>query len=545
MESDDGKAHKTDNTETDKYQIYASAVFIVVIIGIGVPMWWKTTEVYRVSLPYEGINELHDTPIRPVSSIFIYTKDISRANLLVGELQGYFLNTSLLTVDFKAISLSEDEVAGVKTPASLENKILQRYPVKVGEFLFAEWSQLSEKESIVVTADRTAFIAPGTTSTKIAQVLKTWIFQEFKIKSILNSRNNSKALRHKTAAPQSHYDILITIMNPRPDLQNVKWNVRYAAENYITPFLNEISVLSNFTLKTQWKYQVPFQYSSKQIHDNSTLKRHFALDEDSLPHIVTAVEKNIGHEISNNPCFQLVVYVPPCSKAPVYIYNKKRERATLNNIDAFLSPKWGGIVIANPAERVCVKYMEDQQKVDVVINSNEISLTLLYLLRKLTDIDVDIPISEATMTEITSISPRKWEVDVYMRNSAIHLIQSSIVTLSSLTSLLKDISYIVINDAVGQAVEDSYRNIVKALTALKANDLHLAVNLAKKAHEASETAFFDPSLLALLYFPDEQKYAIYIPLFLPVLIPVLMSMNAIRKSWSKRQASEAEKSKTE
>lgn len=110
------------------------------------------------------------------------------------------------------------------------------------------------------------------------------------------------------------------------------------------------------------------------------------------------------------------------------------------------------------------------------------------------------------MAEISSISLRKWEVDVYLRNSAIHLIQSTIVTLSSLTKLLKDINYIVINDDVGQAVLDSYKNVVHALSALEANDLTLAVNLAKKAHAASEAAFFDPSLLALLYFPDEQKY---------------------------------------
>ncbi|XP_055676457.1 GPI transamidase component PIG-S-like isoform X1 [Lutzomyia longipalpis] len=543
-ENDDQSNHEKYNTNADKYQIYASIVFIIVIIGIGVPMWWKTTEVYRVTLPYESINELSETPIISASSVYIYTADPSRANLLVKELSEIF-KTSLLDVSFKTVALAESETAGVKTPASLESKILQKYSINPGDFLFVEWSNLNKGESIVVTTDRTAFLAPGTSSIKIGHVLKTWIFQEFKILSILNSRNNSQAMRHKTAAPQSHYDILITVMNPRPDLQDVKWNVRYTAETFIAPFLNEISMLSNFTLKTQWKYQVPFQYSTKQIPDKTKLKRHFALDEDSLPHIVTSVEKNIGHEISNNPCLQLVVYVPPCIKAPVYIYNKKGERATLNKIDAFVSPKWGGIVIANPPEVVCEKYMEDQLKVDVPINSNEISLTLLYMLRKLMEIEIDIPINEATMSEITSISPRKWEIDVYLRNSAIHLIQSSIVTLSSLTKLLKDINYIVINDEVGQAVEDSHRNIIQALIALKQNDLNLAVSLAKKAHLASEAAFFDPSLLALLYFPDEQKYAIYIPLFLPVMIPVLMSMNAIRKSWSKKKEDQSEKPKTE
>lgn len=141
------------------------------------------------------------------------------------------LPLALLRVSFIAVTLAESETVGFKTPASLEKSILQSYPVNDGDFLFAEWPNLNYGESIVVTTDRTAFMNPETTSSKIAQVLKMWIFQEFKIRSILSSRNNSQALRHKTAAPQSHYDILITVMNPRPDLQNVKWNVRYAADS--------------------------------------------------------------------------------------------------------------------------------------------------------------------------------------------------------------------------------------------------------------------------------------------------------------------------
>lgn len=57
----------------------------------------------------------------------------------------------------------------------------------------------------------------------------------------------------------------------------------------------------------------------------------------------------------------------------------------------------------------------------------------------------------------------------------------------------------------------------------------MAVEFARKAFTASEKAFFDPSLLALLYFPDDQKYAIYIPLFLPIMIPIILSARSIFK----------------
>lgn len=58
----------------------------------------------------------------------------------------------------------------------------------------------------------------------------------------------------------------------------------------------------------------------------------------------------------------------------------------------------------------------------------------------------------------------------------------------------------------------------------------------------SERAFFDPSLLHLLYFPDDQKFAIYIPLFLPMAVPILHSLAKIfletRKNWKKPEKTE-------
>lgn len=68
-----------------------------------------------------------------------------------------------------------------------------------------------------------------------------------------------------------------------------------------------------------------------------------------------------------------------------------------------------------------------------------------------------------------------------------------------------DISYIVIDDDVGVAITNAYVNIEKAKKCLVNGDLTDAVTYANHAFRNSERAFFDPSLLALLYFPDEQK----------------------------------------
>lgn len=62
----------------------------------------------------------------------------------------------------------------------------------------------------------------------------------------------------------------------------------------------------------------------------------------------------------------------------------------------------------------------------------------------------------------------------------------------------------MINDEVGAYINDAYENIVIAKSFIKSGDIYNAAVFAKKAFKASEAAFFDPTLLALLYFPSEQ-----------------------------------------
>lgn len=68
----------------------------------------------------------------------------------------------------------------------------------------------------------------------------------------------------------------------------------------------------------------------------------------------------------------------------------------------------------------------------------------------------------------------------------------------------------MINDDVGREVNEAYSGIVLAKRYLLQSDLQKAVIHAKRAFAAAEKAFFDPSLLALLYFPDDQKYEMHI-----------------------------------
>ena len=100
-------------------------------------------------------------------------------------------------------------------------------------------------------------------------------------------------------------------------------------------------------------------------------------------------------------------------------------------------------------------------------------------------------------------------------------------TLSSLAHLLSQIPNIVISEDIGDIVQTSVANIITGSDQLRLGNLRKSYSHSRKALELSETAFFDKSLLKLLYFPDDQKYAIYIPYFLPVGFAVLLSLKSL------------------
>lgn len=385
-----------------------------------------------------------------------------------------------------------------------------------------------------------------TAADKIYQVISLWIVRDFKIRSILGQVKtfDGQQLRHNFPPPSPEYEVLVSLLNPRPDLQTLHWNVKQATERYLRPFLSEFNELSDFTLKSQRKYQLELSYGVKPLTDETKLGRHFSMDQETLPQIITSIERKLGTDVANKPCIHLVIYVPPCEFSPVYIY-KKGQRVANHSFDSFISAKWGGIVIANPSEIVCTSTDVDVDAImDIHLHSHEIMDFVLYQLRKIFELEVEIPIPGAAVETIGSIAPRLWEKDMYLRNGAIHLIASASSTLQSLVKLLDDIKNIVIGDHVGAEIEKSYENIVKAKNSLRDNDIRKAVKFAREAFIAAEKAFNDPSLLQLLYFPEEQKYAIYIPLYLPIMIPVILSIFTVKKYFFGKKVEESQNEQT-
>jgi phosphatidylinositol glycan class S len=141
---------------------------------------------------------------------------------------------------------------------------------------------------------------------------------------------------------------------------------------------------------------------------------------------------------------------------------------------------------------------------------------------------------------------RDWEVDMLVRKRLKKLILTAANTLHSLGQLLDEITNIVVTEEVGDQVERSVAAIKAAIIEASEGKLDFAQSHAIEAFKSSEIAFHHPKNLKQLYFPDDQKYAIYIPLFLPVGIPVILSLKGIFRRifahWKAKQEKKKSKS---
>ncbi|KAF5399858.1 hypothetical protein PHET_06609 [Paragonimus heterotremus] len=129
-----------------------------------------------------------------------------------------------------------------------------------------------------------------------------------------------------------------------------------------------------------------------------------------------------------------------------------------------------------------------------------------------------------------------WELDGWFLKRTVESLLAVRMTMTALVDLLSRFPNMVINDHVATEVARSGRVWAQVLDDLRQMDSrNYSIDLGEifthtqDSLESINSAFFDHSLLGRLYFQDDQKYGIYVPLFVPVGVGLLMSTkNAFR-----------------
>ena len=98
--------------------------------------------------------------------------------------------------------------------------------------------------------------------------------------------------------------------------------------------------------------------------------------------------------------------------------------------------------------------------------------------------------------------------------------------------MVQAITNMVIEEKIQVQVETSITHFDATKASISSGSFFEANSHSKTALRLAERSFLDPNMVAMLYFPDDHKYAIYIPLFLPVSLPLFLAVVAeLKQLW--------------
>ncbi|XP_068126262.1 GPI transamidase component PIG-S [Hyperolius riggenbachi] len=546
----------------------AALSIALVAAVLGLPLWWKTTETYRASLPYSDISQLGQLRLQltvPIEVVFtkgtltseqqrrIPASDVNENEAVLNAHTSFNCRYEF---KYRRTSPEEDDILSLQSLQEADEALqlfskgtqgaLSLYIIPENTPLFPQGVDVyigKHRRSLVkLTLDPSLSTEEirHTLYSKVEHIVQTMTITEEAITGSLSdrisiSRFNKDDFENSRRAFKTSpgYEITFTLLNPDPKSHDLNWNISSASDHYIQPFLDKLHPVANFSVDSQILYYAILGVNPRFDKETSS----YILSAHNLPHVINPVEARLGSSAASlYPVLNFLLYVPEYFHSPLYIHDKDGKRVPTN---AFHSPRWGGIMVYN-VDHGKQEEIEFPVHVDIdMVPVMEVFLTQLRLLLGLSKMYVP---SNYLVENPGNEGLTDWELDKLLWTRAVENIATVSTTLTSLAQLLDQIGNIVINDNVASEVYHAVSSIQIALTELEAGRLENAFRASKEAITSSEKAFFDPSLLHLLYFPDDQKFAIYIPLFLPVAVPILLSLLKIVKEYKlgKKEPSKAD-----
>ena len=313
------------------------------------------------------------------------------------------------------------------------------------------------------------------------------------------ARRTTRSLKY---APTYH----ITISLFTPTSSPSSWDIESAIDEYLSPLLASFSI-SNFTVDTQVQLYATFSPSSQQPEHDPGLGI-WTLRKEDLSGFVNAAEWPLSPSIGEGPTLNFVLYVPSERMSPLMV---KDSLAT-----SWLIPQWGGITILNPSSE------PEASKSKSKLSKEAIRPALLTFSHQL--------LSLLGAPESPSSFPLQLQTLTRVRAASLLLSASS--TMGSLARLTVALPSIAIPENVAIAVDTTLSHLRATCVSLTEGRFNDALDHARVAEAEAEKGFFDKSMVGQVYFPDEHKVAVYLPLLGPVGVPLVMSaFKEVRRYW--------------
>ncbi|KAK1814182.1 GPI transamidase component [Friedmanniomyces endolithicus] len=524
-----GNAKPTPPTESPRTLLTRRTIvfsFWAVVLGLGLPHWLWTTSTYRASLPLSTMNDWAEgkaCDLRFAFPIRLRVPGWTREEMVelggnLSVLLGHDGSNGLL--DFTIHVGNADEEPPLPPHEDSALTVVLHAADSPGSYgvtsrlepgestlhLGSDMRQFGEiadqiREITVPQQEALAYLLSGspfaaTERDALRPTRNTWS------QASLDARN-TRAFKPSTIY---HLSFSLFVSGHEPSA----WAIEDALAAYVTPLVDALSGLSNFTVTTQVQLHASFSPSiAGPTFDEAS--GEWKLRKEDLSGFVNAAEWPLSPSIGEGSTINFVLYVPAAGHSPLVVAD--------TGGTGWLVPQWGGVAILNlDGPTTQPKSTTDTDRTTLsASNLDDIMLTFVGQLTAL----IGLPSSPAGSLAL--------RIAALQRERATALLLSTASTLGALSRLVHKLPNIPIPDTVATSVGTSLLHLDLACQDLRAGrysktDTNLgALGNAQAASEASEKAFFEPSMVGQVYFPDEHKVAVYVPLLGPMGVPLVLA----------------------
>lgn len=281
------------------------------------------------------------------------------------------------------------------------------------------------------------------------------------------------------------------------------WDIEAAVQEYLSPLLHAFGPISNFTIDTQVQLYATFSpMAPPPVYDEA--ESAWTLKKEDLSAFINAAEWPLNPSIGNGPTLNFILYVPDPSQSPMVVKE--------NHASSWIVPQWGGVFLLNPP-------LEQASKSSSQTNPSHISHESLR--------PAFMTFSHQLLTLLgtpTTPASLPLRLQSLIRVHAATLLLSASSTMGSLARLTESLPSIPIPATVASSVSTTLSHLSSTCSHLREGRFSAALASARIAETEAERSFFEKSMVGQVYFPDEHKVAVYLPLLGPVGVPLLVSL---------------------
>ena len=326
----------------------------------------------------------------------------------------------------------------------------------------------------------------------------------------LAARLASRVSRLLKYAPTYH----VTISLFTPASTPSSWEIEAAIAATLSPLLESLSSISNFTVDTQVQLHAKFSPSVHEPEYDAEAGVWTLRDED-LSGFINAAEWPLSPSTGAGPTLNFIVYVPDQATSPLVIKS--------NHASSWLIPQWGGVTILNPSQTINGAPRAHTMSEELIQPALFTFSHQLLSFMGAPQTPPSLPLQLQTLARVRAAS----------------LLLSASSTMGSLARLTVALPSIAIPETVSIAVETTLTNLRSTCNALKTGRFKEGLEFARIAEAQAEKGFFEKSMVGQVYFPDEHKVAVYLPLLGPIGVPLVMSalkeMKRVITAWKAKR----------